>query len=69
MSNQSTTLDPARRKKDFDDAQRIINEQRPMIFLVHRNALVALKPAVRNVQPSVLRPNLLWNVERIGLSQ
>ena len=67
MSRQSTTLDPVRRKKDFDGVQRIVDEQRPIIYLVHRNALVALKRSVRNVQPSVLRPNLLWNIEQIDL--
>lgn len=67
MSRQSTTLDRALRKKDFDEVQRIVDEQRPMIYLVHRNALVAFKRSVRNVQPSVLRPNLLWNIEQIDL--
>lgn len=65
MSRQAATLDPARRKRDFDEVQRIVAEQAPMIFLVHRNTLAALSPAVRNVKPSVLRPNLLWNIEQI----
>jgi peptide/nickel transport system substrate-binding protein len=68
MSRQSTTLDPVRRRKDVNELQRIVDEQRPMIYLVHRNALVALKRSVLNVQPAALRPNLLWNVEQLDLA-
>ena len=67
MSRQSKTLDPARRKESFDQVQQIIAEQQPMIFLIHRNTLVALKASVRNSRPSVLRPNLLWNAESLQM--
>jgi len=67
MARQAKTLDPAARKKDFDEVQRIAWDMQPMIFLVHRNGLVAVGRRVKNAQPSVLRPNLIWNVEQLSL--
>ena len=39
-----------------------------MLYLLNRNALVAAARRLRNVEPSVLRPNILWNAERLWIS-
>jgi peptide/nickel transport system substrate-binding protein len=67
MLRQAAALDPSQRRAAFVEVQRIIAEQAPMVYLVHRNTLAALSPVVRNVQPSVLRPNLLWNIEQVSV--
>ncbi len=67
MSAQAATGDAAKRKALFDRVQQIVAEQAPFIYLVHRNALIAVSSAVRNAEPAVLRPQLLWNVERLKL--
>jgi peptide/nickel transport system substrate-binding protein len=71
MRSQASALDPARRKASFDRVQEIVWEEAPVLYLAHPNALVAASPSLRNLSPSVLRPQLLWNVERIhfGASQ
>jgi peptide/nickel transport system substrate-binding protein len=65
MRAQASTLDPGRRKALFDRVQEIVWEEAPVIYLVNTDALVAAASALRNLQPSVLRPQLLWNVERL----
>jgi peptide/nickel transport system substrate-binding protein len=64
---QSTTLDENRRKALFDRVQQIAWDEAPLLYLVNRNALVAASRSLRNVEPSVLRPNLLWNAERLWM--
>jgi peptide/nickel transport system substrate-binding protein len=64
---QSTLLDENRRKALFDRVQQIVWDEAPFLYLVNRNALVAASRALRNVEPSALRPNILWNAERLWI--
>jgi peptide/nickel transport system substrate-binding protein len=65
MREQAGQPDARRRKALFDRVQEIVWEEAPVIYLVNTDALVAAASALRNLQPSVLRPQLLWNVERL----
>lgn len=58
----------ASRKRAFDRVQEIVVDMAPFIYLVNRHALVAVSPAVRGANPTVLRPQTLWNAERIWLA-
>jgi peptide/nickel transport system substrate-binding protein len=64
---QSTLLDENRRKTLFDRVQQIVWEEAPFLYLVNRNALVAAARSLRNMEPSPLRPNILWNAERLWI--
>jgi peptide/nickel transport system substrate-binding protein len=64
---QSSTLDENRRKKLFDRVQQIVWDEAPLLYLVNRNALVAAARSLHNAEPSVLRPNILWNAERLWI--
>jgi peptide/nickel transport system substrate-binding protein len=66
---QSATLDENRRKALFDRVQQIAWDEAPLLYLVNRNALVAASRSLRNVEPSPLRPNILWNAERLWISE
>ncbi len=68
MHQQASTLDENQRKKYFDAVQQIVWEQEPFIYLVNRDALSAASPAVQNLQPAVLRPQVYWNVEQLTLA-
>jgi peptide/nickel transport system substrate-binding protein len=68
MRKQATTVDERRRKALFDRVQQIVWDEAPVLYLINRNALVALSRALRNVEPSVLRPQVIWNVDRIWLA-
>jgi peptide/nickel transport system substrate-binding protein len=65
MRAQASALDPARRKALFDRVQEIVWQEAPMLYLVNTDALEVASPALRNLAPSVLRPRLLWNIERL----
>jgi peptide/nickel transport system substrate-binding protein len=65
MQAQAGTPDQKKRKALFDKVQQIVSDEAPLVYLVHPNALAAVGPAVRNVQGSVLRPQLLSNIDRI----
>lgn len=69
MREQAATLDDHRRKALFDRVQKIVSEEAPFLYLVNRNALVAVSPKVHNVQPTILRPQVMWNVERIWVER
>jgi peptide/nickel transport system substrate-binding protein len=67
MRAQAAALDPKKRKEYFDKVQEITWEQEPFIYLVNKDALSAVSPAVRNVHPVVLRPQVYWNIEQLSL--
>lgn len=65
MERQAAEPVPAKRKAAFDRVQEIAAREAPMLFLVYRNTLCAVSPALRNVVPAVVGPQLIWNVERL----
>ena len=67
MRAQNSANTPQKRKAYFDKVQEIVWEQAPFLYLVTKNALVAVAPTVRNANPSVLRPQALWNIEMLAL--
>ena len=67
MHAQNAELHPARRKAAFDKVQEIVWEQAPFLYLVNKNALVAVAPAVLNSSPTVLKPQVAWNIESLAL--
>ena len=67
MREQSATSDRAKRKALFDRVQQIMRAEAPYIYLVNRNALVAVAPSVKGAQPSALTPQTYWNIEYLSL--
>jgi peptide/nickel transport system substrate-binding protein len=68
MRAQASTLDPKKRKADFDKVQEIAWQQEPFIYLVNKNALSAVSPALHNAHPVVLRPQVYWNIDQLSLT-
>lgn len=68
MRAQASSMDQHRRKEYWDKVQKIAWEQEPFIFLVNKDALVAISPRVRNAQPSAFRPQAYWNIEELALA-
>lgn len=67
MRQQASSLDPKKRKAAFDSVQEIIWEEAPFLYLVNKNALVAISPQVHNARPAVLEPKTFWNAEYLSL--
>ncbi|MGA2048167.1 MAG: ABC transporter substrate-binding protein [Terracidiphilus sp.] len=69
MNLQASSLKDAERKQAVDRVQQIVADQQPFIYLVYPNALYAVSPKLRGVQPAVLEPGLVWNVENLRLEE
>jgi peptide/nickel transport system substrate-binding protein len=65
MRQQQSTLEPTTRKQLFDEAQAIMAEQQPFIFLAARHLIVAAKTDVGNLRPALLPDFVLWNSEEL----
>jgi peptide/nickel transport system substrate-binding protein len=65
MRRQASDPDAKRRKQQFDRVQQIVWDEAPLLYLVNRNALMAISPKLRGVQPSVLYPRVIWNIDQI----
>jgi peptide/nickel transport system substrate-binding protein len=63
MRLQASTSDARKRKEAFDRVQEIVVEQAPFIFLINKNALSAVSPAVHGASPVILSPQTYWNAE------
>jgi peptide/nickel transport system substrate-binding protein len=68
MRGQASSTDERTRKQYWDKVQKIAWEQEPFIFLVNKDALVAISPSVKNAQPSILPPQAYWNIEELALA-
>jgi peptide/nickel transport system substrate-binding protein len=53
------------RRQALERVQQIVAEQQPFIYLVYPNALYAVSPRLGGVEPVVLQPGLVWNVEHL----
>jgi len=67
MRAQASTLNSAKRKEFVDKVQQIAWDQEPFIYLVNKNALSAVSPALHNAHPVVLRPQVYWNIDQLSL--
>jgi peptide/nickel transport system substrate-binding protein len=67
MQLQASATDERKRKAYFDRVQQIVWEEAPVLYLVYRNALSAVSPAVRHAAVSVLSPRTFWNIEHLAL--
>ncbi|HEV3037187.1 MAG TPA: ABC transporter substrate-binding protein [Candidatus Angelobacter sp.] len=67
MRAQASSGDERLRKQYWDRVQEIAWEQEPFIYLVDKNALVAISPKVKNAHPSPLHPQTFWNAEYLAL--
>lgn len=67
MKAQARTVVQAKRKELFDRVQAIVQEQAPVLYLVHKNVLSAVHPSVRHSLVTVLFPHVFSNAEQIEL--
>jgi peptide/nickel transport system substrate-binding protein len=65
MELQASSAVQQVRKKAVDRVQQIVADQQPFIYLVYPNVLLAISPQLRGVQPAILAPGLVWNIEAI----
>ena len=67
MTEQASTPDPARRKTIFNDAQRILAENVPVLYFAAPRLYYGHSARLEGVVPSVLRPPVLWNADMLSV--
>jgi len=68
MKAQAASLNEKERKKYFDQVQEIAWQQQPFIYLINKNALSAVSTSLQNAHPTVLRPQVFWNIDQLKLA-
>ena len=68
MDAQIATNDEAARKAAFDEVQKIVGENLPMIFTVSRPGFLAVRNRFQGIHPSILRPWVLWRGEEVSIT-
>ena len=67
MQAQSSAITDKKRKSDWDKVQQIVVDEQPFIYLVNKDAMSAISPAVVGSAPSVLDPHAFWNADVLRL--
>ncbi|HXZ41922.1 MAG TPA: ABC transporter substrate-binding protein [Terriglobales bacterium] len=65
MQKQMVALNYKDRKHLYDQAQEIIANEVPFVFLATPNILGGAKRSLANFKPAILEPTALWNVEEL----
>jgi peptide/nickel transport system substrate-binding protein len=68
FAQQAAETDPAKRKAAFNEIQRIMAEQVPVIPIVARHVVSAANTRVTGLDPSPIVPYSLWNADQISVS-
>jgi peptide/nickel transport system substrate-binding protein len=68
MLEQAATLDPERRREQFQVVQRIFAEQLPVLYFAAPRLYAAHSSRLGGVTPSVLRPFVLWNADTLSVA-
>ena len=68
MLEQAATLDPDRRRQLFNLVQRIFAENLPALYFAAPRMYYAHGPRLLGVVPSVLQPPVLWNADRLSVT-
>jgi peptide/nickel transport system substrate-binding protein len=65
MRDMTAEVDPAERRRLFDRVQGIFAENLPGLYFVAPRLHMGVSGRVGGLEPAILRPQLLWNVDRI----
>lgn len=68
MLAQAATADYRIRKKNFDRVQEIMQEQQPVIYLLHPNSLSAVSKQLIGVKPTTFFPHTFWDAEHLRVT-
>lgn len=65
MKRQLVTRSYSERKSQYDEVQRILARELPLIPLVSPNVLVGSRPGLGGFRPGLLPPVALWNADEL----
>ena len=67
-AKHAASADQAERVRLFTEIQKIFAEHQPMLYFVAPRVFVASSSRVTNVQPGLIRPQLLWAPEVVAVA-
>ena len=67
MQEQARSVDAGRREEIFEDVQRIFAENVPVLYFAAPRLFYGHSARLTGVNPSVLRPALLWSADTMGV--
>ena len=59
------SVDQAERKRAFDNVQKIFADNLPVLYFVTPRLYMGVSTRIGGITPAILRPQLLWNIERM----
>ncbi len=68
MARQTASSDEEERTRLFTEVQKIFAEHLPVVYFVAPRVFVAASTRVTNLQPALIRPQLLWTPETIAVT-
>jgi peptide/nickel transport system substrate-binding protein len=68
MRKQSTSIDPAERRRLFAEVQRTMAAEAPFICFATPKVIIAMSARVHGATPSVLSPQVLWNADVLSVT-
>ena len=63
MVQLASAVDPAERKRLFNEVQGVFAENLPVLYFVAPRLYMGVTTRVGGITPSILRPQLLWNAD------
>jgi peptide/nickel transport system substrate-binding protein len=67
MLKSTATTDQAERKRLFDQVQKLLATEQPVMHFAAANTVVATSTRVLNAQPTLLRPQVLWAPDTVAV--
>ena len=67
MREMTAQVDAAERRRLFDRVQTIFAEQLPALYFVAPRLHMGVSSRIGGLEPAILRPQLLWNVDKISV--
>ncbi len=68
MLEQAATIDPERRRQQFNIVQQIVAENLPVLYFAAPRLYYAHSTRLRGVVPSVQRPPVLWSADTLSVT-
>jgi peptide/nickel transport system substrate-binding protein len=69
MAQQASTVDLTQRRAVFNDVQKVMGENLPVLYFAAPRLYAAHSPRIRGAVPAITRPHLLWNLDMLGVAK
>ncbi len=68
MTQQAASLDETKRRALFNEVQRIMADQLPLLYFAAPRVILATSTRLLNVTPSLIRPMVTWSADTLAVT-